>query len=241
MAVPSGRTSPQRPQAAANVLLIHGDEDQRGRLARACERTGLQVREASGGAEGLRAMFATQPSAVILGVGFSDLDPMHVLERVRDLCDTPVLMLRGPCPEAEAVGALRAGADFVMSPPFGLPEVVARVEVLVRRSAEGDTKPPQRYADALVEIDVPAAEVRMNGAVVQVTPLEFRLLWEFVTHARQTLTHEHLLDAVWDGDALRRDRVKIYVGYLRDKFRSRGIEPPIVTARGFGYRYDPPR
>jgi DNA-binding response OmpR family regulator len=77
--------------------------------------------------------------------------------------------------------------------------------------------------------------------VLELTPLEYRLLSAFVQHPNQVLSADQLLELAWGESGFGRERVKIYVGYLRGKFRDVGVEAPIETIRGFGYRYRPPR
>ena len=212
----------------------------RRRLVRACELSDMSVVEAATGADGLRVLFDERPSIVTLDAGLEDLSGWVVLERMRALCDVPVVMLHDAYDELAVVRALRAGADDVLTAPFGAAELIARIEALLRRGGGDDQHEAHCYVDGAVEIDLQAAEARVDGRTLQLTPLELRLLWEFVLHPRQTLSPEHLLERVWGEDTEGRDRVKIYVGYLRAKFREQGAEAPIVTARGFGYRYEPP-
>jgi two-component system KDP operon response regulator KdpE len=97
------------------------------------------------------------------------------------------------------------------------------------------------YADALLEVDFAERRVRANGAEVELTPLEFRLLTAFVDHPGQLLAHDQLLELAWGGErGTSRDQVKLYVGYLRRKLGAAGVPPEtIATVRGFGYRYTP--
>jgi DNA-binding response OmpR family regulator len=82
---------------------------------------------------------------------------------------------------------------------------------------------------------------RAEGRPLNLTPLEFRLLSAFVRNPGQVLSPDQLLAMAWGDSGFARERVKIYVGYLRSKFRDAGVEdPPIETVRGFGYRYRPP-
>jgi DNA-binding response OmpR family regulator len=97
------------------------------------------------------------------------------------------------------------------------------------------------YADELLEVDFAQRRVRANGAEVELTPLEFRLLTAFVDHPGQLLEHEQLLLLVWGGErGSSRDQVKLYVGYLRRKLGAAGVPPGVIeSVRGYGYRYAP--
>jgi DNA-binding response OmpR family regulator len=119
--------------------------------------------------------------------------------------------------------------------PFGRQELLARVQALLRRSARGtaNDRTDEVYDDGRLRIDPRGAEVRFDGALVALTPLEFRLLQALVRHPDQVLSRDQLLDLVWGDAAVSPDQVKLYVGYVRRKLP----EAPIETVRGFGYRY----
>jgi DNA-binding response OmpR family regulator len=142
--------------------------------------------------------------------------------------------------ESAAVQSLRAGADDYLTKPFGVQELLARVEVLLRRAIQPEGV-PERYSDGLIDIDFSSLEVRADGRVVDLTALQLRLLTALVRHRGQVLSAEQLLKLAWDDDLGRRDRVKLYIGYLRRSFRDHGVDLPIETVRGFGYRYRAPK
>jgi DNA-binding response OmpR family regulator len=222
------------------VLLIDDDVDVRAMVRRLYERNEAEVIEASTGAEGLKALYGARPDLVLLDITMPELDGWRVLNRIRELTDVPVLMLTASDRELEKVRALRAGADDYVTKPFGMQELLARSEALLRRRRSKE-ETPVKYADSLVEIDFQAAEARAGGTPLHLTPLEFRLLTAFIRNPNQVLSPDQLLAMAWGDSGFARERVKIYVGYLRSKFRDAGVEEaPIETVRGFGYRYRPP-
>jgi DNA-binding response OmpR family regulator len=222
------------------VLVIDDDEDVRAMVRRVYERNDAEVIEASSGTEGLKALYGARPDLVVLDISMPDLDGWGVLNRIREVTDVPVLMLTGSDRELEKVRALRAGADDYVTKPFGMQELLARSEALLRRRRSTE-EAPASYADSLVEVDFQAAEARAGGRPLNLTPLEFRLLTAFVRNANQVLSADQLLAMAWGDSGFARERVKIYVGYLRSKFRAAGVEhAPVETVRGFGYRYRQP-
>jgi DNA-binding response OmpR family regulator len=148
-------------------------------------------------------------------------------------------MLTARSDELEKVRGLQAGADDYVTKPFGRQELLARIEVLLRRSASPAPSAPDVYRDDLLSVDFVQRSVMVGGENVQLTPLEFRLLTAFVRHPSQVLSHEQLIELAW-GEAARASRaqLKLYVGYLRRKLGPPGRES-IETVRGFGYRYRP--
>jgi DNA-binding response OmpR family regulator len=226
--------------AGSRILVVDDDDDIRGLLRALLERAGHEVTDAPDGRAGLRGLYAGSPDLVILDVAMPGLDGWETLERIREVSDVPVLMLTARDAELERVRGLRGGADDYVVKPFGRQELVARVDVLLRRprsAGEQDT-----YADARLSISFAHRAVRYDEREVALTRLEYRLLSAFVRHPNQVLSHDQLRELVW-GDTLStsRDEVKLYVGYLRRKLAPEDPgSTPIETVRGFGYRYKTP-
>jgi DNA-binding response OmpR family regulator len=226
--------------AAGRILVVDDDDDIRGLVRALLERAGHEVVDAPDGRAGLRELYAGSPDLVILDVGMPGLDGWTTLERIREVSDVPVLMLTARDAELERVRGLKGGADDYVVKPFGRQELVARVDVLLRRRRHAGAQ--DTYADARLSISFAQRAVRYDEREVALTRLEYRLLSAFVRHPNQVLSHDQLRELVW-GDTLgtSRDEVKLYVGYLRRK-----LDPdapgstPIETVRGFGYRYKTP-
>src|SRR6201999_4498944 len=134
-----------------------------------------EVSLARDGKEGLRAFFSQPADVVLLDVGMPVMDGWSTLERLRDVSDTPVLMLTARGLVQERVRGLQAGADDYQTKPFSNEELLARVAALLRRGGQR-SKQKQTYADERVSIDMRSWEVNVDGHQVQLTPLEFRLL-----------------------------------------------------------------
>jgi DNA-binding response OmpR family regulator len=228
----------------AQLLVIDDDATIRALLRRIAEMAGGTVTEAETGEDGLRALYAGRPDVVVLDIGLPGLDGWQVLERIRQLTDLPVVMVSAHDDELEKVRALQAGADDYVTKPFGAPELLARLQVQVRRAratSTGGDEPLRPYRDDVLTVDFVHAEATVHDEPIALTPREFRLLAAFVGHAGRTLSPEQLLDLAWDDPTGDPRRVKVYVGYLRAKLVEAGLAPsPIETVRGFGYRYRPP-
>src|SRR5258708_6315020 len=225
--------------AASRIFVVDDDDEIRGLLRALLERAGYEVSEASDGRSGLRELYGGSPDLIILDVAMPGLDGWATLERIREVTDVPVLMLTAHDAELERVRGLKGGADDYVVKPFGRQELVARVDVLLRRPRSGGAE--ETYADTRLSISFAQRAVRYDEREVVLTPLEYRLLSAFVRHPNQVLSHDQLRELVWgDSFGTSRDEVKLYVGYLRRKLAPdapRGT--PIETVRGFGYRYRP--
>lgn len=223
---------------AAKVLVIDDDETIRDLVGHILSGWDYRVLAAENGREGLRLLYSERPDLLILDVDMPELDGWQTLERVRELGSMPVLMLTAKDTELEKVRALRGGADDYLTKPFGHQELGARVEALLRRAACGDNGLElDVYDDGRIALDHQQRVVAVEGDEVQLTPLEFRLLSAFVTHPKQVLSHDQLIEAAWRDPLVRPDQVKLYVGRLRRKL---GAPDAVQTVRGFGYRYLPP-
>jgi DNA-binding response OmpR family regulator len=235
-----GRALPgHQPRSHARVMIVEDDENARVVLRRVLQRHGLAVVEAADAAKALRQLFGSRPDIVLLDLQLPDLSGGALLRRIRDLTDVPVMVVTSERSESACVASLRAGADDFMSKPFGVQELLARVDALLRRTPPRDEE-PQLYSDGLLEIDFASLEVRAEGRLVELTPLQLRLLTALVQHPGRVLSPEQLLRLAWDDDLVPRERVKLYVGYVRRRFQDQGVELPVETVRGFGYRYRPP-
>jgi DNA-binding response OmpR family regulator len=226
--------------SATRILVVDDDDDIRGLLRALLERAGHEVGDASDGRDGLRELFAGSPDLVILDVAMPGLDGWATLERIREVSDVPVLMLTARDAEVERVRGLKGGADDYVVKPFGRQELVARVDVLLRRPRGRVAQ--ETYADARLSVSFAQRAVRYDEREVALTRLEYMLLSAFVRHPNQVLSHDQLRELVWgDNIATSRDEVKLYVGYLRRKLAPDAPQStPIETVRGFGYRYRTP-
>ncbi len=150
---------------------------------------------------------------------------------------TPIIMLTAKAHEAEKVIGLELGADDYVTKPFSPIELRARVKAILRRAA-AEILDVYRFGD--VEVDFARAEVRRAGVVVDMTPLEFKLLATFVRRRGRVLTRERLLDEVWRPDSSPTDRViNNHIMNLRRKIEPDAVNPRyLVSVRGLGYRFE---
>lgn len=220
------------------LLLAVGTSDER---RAALERAGAVVRAAADDASALARLAGTR-SLLVDGRQCG----VEGIETLRRATTAPILVVCATGDETGRAAALRAGADDVVPPDVGHDELVARMAALVRRGgAAGAQRPESRevLADALVEVDVDDARVRVGGAPVALSPRELRMLAALVRHRGQVLSVEQLSEQVWGQPAAAgRDQVKACVVALRRKLAaaSPGAGQAIAAVRGAGYRYTPP-
>ena len=234
---PSARPG-ARSEALGRVLVVDDERNITDLLSTALRFVGYEVRAASTGREALDAAAAFLPDVVVLDVMLPDHDGFEVCRRLRaDGVRAPVIFLTARDATEDKVAGLRMGADDYVTKPFSLEELIARVEAILRR-ASGDPAGPaadERLELADLVMDVPRHEVRRAGAVVALSPTEFRLLRYLLANAGRVLSKSQILDHVWDydfdGDG---NVVETYISYLRRKVDR--VDPPLIhTVRGVGY------
>ena len=218
-----------------HVLIVEDEPDLSDALTYLLEQAGHSTSAARLGKDGLRLFHDRRPDLVILDVGLPDLEGWDVLERIRDISDVPVLMLTARGLEHEKVRGLQSGADDYVTKPFSNPELVARVQALLRRPRSQDRENEHLVAGD-VRIDLQGRKAVAADTTLDLTPLEFRLLVALANHPNQVLSTLQLLDLAWnDPYGIAPERVKFTVARLRKKLQDAGVEP-IETVRGFGYR-----
>ena len=150
---------------------------------------------------------------------------------------TPIIILTAKTQEAEKVLGLELGADDYITKPYSPRELRARIKAVLRRTA-GEQPDVYRFGDA--EVDFARCELRRAGQVIDLAPLEFKLLAAFVRHPGRVLTQQQLLDEVWGREVFVTDRaVDNQVTNLRKKIEVVPAEPRyLISVRGIGYRFD---
>lgn len=154
---------------------------------------------------------------------------------------TPILMLTAKSQMTDKVVGLKIGADDYLTKPFDMPELLARIEALLRRvpvvSPAVAAAGVYRFGE--ITIDFRRTEVRRNGEILELSAREFRLLQYLIEHRGLTISRDDLLNEVWGYDAMPTTRtVDVHIGQLRQKIEPNSREPQfILTVHGFGYKF----
>jgi DNA-binding response OmpR family regulator len=222
----------------AHVLLVEDDSSIREVATLGLEQAGFKVTASGDGREGL-VQFRREPfDLVLLDVMLPSLDGFEVLREIRGESRTPVVMLTARAELHDVVVGLELGADDYVTKPFELPELVARIKAVLRRST-AEPGDGVINADGL-EIDPAGFTVRRGDEELELTATEFRLLLELARRPKQVFTRELLLELVWNYDYLGDSRlVDAAIQRLRAKVEDDPKEPKLIhTVRGVGYRFD---
>ena len=201
------------------------------------EREGYRVLEAQDGEEALLVAAEEKPDLVLLDWMLPQLSGIEVCRRLRGRQETrnvPIIMLTARGEETDRIRGLSTGADDYVVKPFSLPELMARVKAILRRTA------PDRMAEVLkigdIELDRAAHKVTRGLRQVRLGPTEFRLLEFLMESSGRVLSRAQLLDGVWGRDAFVDERtVDVHIGRLRKALIRGNERDPIRTVRSAGY------
>jgi two-component system KDP operon response regulator KdpE len=222
-------------------VLVVDDEERMVRFIRLnLEHDGFIVVEAFNGKQALQRLRDSTPDLILLDIMMPDLDGFEVLQMLREINNTPVIMLTAKGEEDDRVRGLELGADDYITKPFSPRELVSRVKAVLRRT-EGAAGGMHSLieVDERLKIDFDRREVWLEGKTVQLRPTEYRMLYHLVQNAGWVISHDQLLTKVWGYEY--RDEphyVRLYINYLRQKLEKDPANPKyILTERGVGYRF----
>jgi two-component system KDP operon response regulator KdpE len=224
----------------SRILVIDDDSGLLTLLKMGLERDGFAVTTATNGKEGLRKAYEIHPDAIILDIMMAEMNGWDTCQRLRHVCDTPIIMLTARSSGQDVVKGLSLGADDYVSKPCSLGELKARIHTVLRRSDRGgDHLRRDVYSDGCLEIDLRTGVVKKNGTVVELTPTESRLLMYLVSRRGRILAHKELLVNVWGTEYA--DEVKylsVYIRYLRQKIEDDPSNPHYIRTRWkVGYHF----
>jgi DNA-binding response OmpR family regulator len=235
--------------ATLKVLVIEDEENIVELIKLGLRYEGFQVEAVSDGLEGLSAAQRILPDMVILDLGLppGSIDGLEVCRRLRinpTTQDVPVLMLTAKGEVDDRVLGLKTGADDYLTKPFSFEELVARIQAILRRqrrssgSSSGlDGREGQVLHFGDLQLNMTSREVTRGGRLIELTATEYNLLHLFMSHPRQVLDRQTILNRVWGYDFLGETNIiEVYVRYLREKIEDSPSAPRLIqTVRGVGY------
>lgn len=209
-------------------------------LATSLRAKGFDVETAASGAEGIKKLEQISPHAIILDLGLSDMEGLAALGFIRERSAAPVIVLTARDAEADKIALLEAGADDYLTKPFSLPELVARIHVVLRR-VRSTVHAPALLHYAGFELRLAEKKASLAGQPLKLTGTEFAVLKELVEARGQVVLQKALLQNVWGGVGLENPHyLRIYVGMLRKKIERDAARPVVLlTEPGVGYRLAP--
>jgi two-component system KDP operon response regulator KdpE len=226
--------------STAPHILVIDDEPQILRALRTIlTEKKFRVTTASRGEEGLALAASTPPDIVILDLGLPDISGIDVCAQLREWTQIPIIILSVRDGEKDKVAALDKGADDYLTKPFGIEELLARVRVALRHSAQLQGGKETVIKAGELTIDIARHIVKRGSVELKLTATEFKLIAYLASNTGRVLTHQSILTHVWGpADADHTEYLRVYMRQLRRKLEADPERPQhILTEPGVGYRF----
>jgi two-component system alkaline phosphatase synthesis response regulator PhoP len=220
------------------ILLVEDEPGLRKTLSDRIRGEGFQVEVAANGIDGFDKAATGAFDLIVLDIMLPMKNGIDVCRDLRQQgVHTPILMLSAKSQTIDKVLGLKIGADDYLTKPFEVPELMARIEVLLRRPAIRDSSSELQLGS--IRFNTRRAELSRSGKPIPISAREFRLLRYFTEHRGEALSREELLQAVWGYDSAPTTRtVDVHVAWLRQKLEDDPKKPKwILTVHGIGYRF----
>ncbi len=230
--------SPIQKGVQAMIWCVDDDSTIRDIEVYTLEQTGLPARGFADGLSMLDALKTEIPDLIILDIMMPELDGLEVLKKLQgeaDYKDIPVVMATAKGTEMDKIGGLNSGADDYLVKPFGMMEMVARVNAVLRRTTKNIPTPELVVGD--ITLKEREHKVLTEGKTIELTPKEFKLLRLFMGNVGMVFSRDQLMSEVWGIDYVGETRtVDMHIKTLRQKLGSAGGQ--IKTVIGVGYRLE---
>jgi two-component system phosphate regulon response regulator PhoB len=225
--------------AVKQILIVEDERPIREMIAFGLRRNGFEVREVEDVSAARVSIADHRPDLVLVDwmlPDMSGLELLRALKRDKDTQEVPVIMLTARAEEQDKVMGLEGGADDYVTKPFSPRELLARINAVLRRTAQAGSD-DLIDADGLV-LDAASHRVMAGEGTVQLGPTEYRLLSFFMTNPERVYSRAQLLDRVWGGNVYVEERtVDVHIRRLRKALELFGYDRFIQTVRGSGYRF----
>lgn len=221
------------------ILVIEDEASIRDMLRFALERADFRVSVAQDVPSARLRIAEDRPDLILLDwmmPGVSGVEYARELKTAAQTKDLPVIMVTARAEEEDKIRGLNIGCDDYVSKPFSFPELIARINAVMRRSMPGGEE--ERLAVAGLQVDAASQRVTAKGEPVRLGPTEYRLLHFFISHPERVYTREQVLDRVWGQSVYVEERtVDVHIRRLRKALEPHGYDGMIQTVRGTGYRF----
>ncbi len=221
------------------ILVVEDEAPIREMLRFALTRAEFRVAEAASAQEARLRIADERPDLILMDwmmPGLSGIEFTRELKSRPTTRDIPVIMVTARTEEEDKIRGLNLGCDDYVSKPFSYPELIARIQAVLRRAMPGGED--ERVAVNGLEVDAASQRVTARGQAVKLGPTEYRLLHFFVSHPERVYTREQVLDRVWGQNVYVEERtVDVHIRRLRKALEPFGYDAMIQTVRGSGYRF----
>ena len=229
-----------------HVLIVEDDEQIRDGIEIYLKSQGYQVSKARDGIEGLEVLKKETIHLAIVDIMMPRMDGIRMVMELRKEYDFPVIMLSAKSEEVDKIMGLNMGADDYVTKPFQPLELLARVNSQLRRyakfmelSGESTAQKGNVYTIGGLELNEDTIEVRVDGELVKLTPMEFKILQLLIKSPGRVFSAEEIYERVWEERAINTDTVMVHVRHIREKIEINPKEPKYLkVVWGIGYKIE---
>ena len=229
------------------ILVVEDDEQIRDGIEIYLKSQGYEVSKAGDGIEGLEVLKKEKIHLAIVDVMMPRMDGIHMVMRLRKEYDCPVIMLSAKSEEVDKIMGLNMGADDYVTKPFQPMELLARVNSHLRRyarfmqmvNAKDEEQNKNVYTIRGLELNEDTREVRVDGDLVKMTPIEFKILSLLIRNPGRVFSADEIYERVWNESAINTDTVMVHVRNIREKIEYNPKEPKYLkVVWGVGYKIE---
>jgi two-component system KDP operon response regulator KdpE len=223
------------------ILVVDDEKPLRDFMRRNLEVRGYNAITASNGLEALAAFNTQNIDLVIMDVMMPRMDGLETIRRIRQSSLVPIIVLSALGEEADKIRALNLGADDYLTKPFGVGELLARLQAVFRRARWAEPLSRQgRIVRGEIITDLERHEVTVGGKLIELTPTEYNLLVYLMENTGKVLPHQTILQHVWGPEyGSEHEYLRVYIGRLRQKVEMDPSNPKyLITERGIGYSFE---
>lgn len=221
----------------AKILIIEDDEIILRFLSLALKTNNYEIIDAKNGITGINQCMSQKPDLVLLDLGLPDIDGMKVIEEIRKVSQTPIIIISARDRDKDKIAALDYGANDYITKPFNIDEVLARIRVSLRSVKAIEEDKPFIFKE--LKIDFNKHKVFVNEEDIHLTPIEFKILQLLVQYQGKVLTHKFIQDKVWGYDTMDNyQTLRVFIGSIRKKIETENMNSLIITEIGVGYRFN---
>ena len=229
------------------ILVVEDDEQIRDGIEIYLKSQGYEVSKAGDGIEGLEVLKKEKIHLAIVDVMMPRMDGIHMIMRLRKKYDFPVIMLSAKSEEVDKIMGLNMGADDYVTKPFQPMELLARVNSHLRRyarfmqmaNAKDEEQNKNVYTIRGLELNEDTREVRVDGELVKMTPIEFKILSLLIRNPGRVFSADEIYERVWNESAINTDTVMVHVRNIREKIEYNPKEPKYLkVVWGVGYKIE---
>ncbi len=219
------------------VLVVDDEKSLRDFVRRNLEVRNFQVHTAANGLEALALFQTEQINLVVLDLMMPHMNGLETIRRIRQLSQIPIIVLSALGEEEDKIQALNLGADDYLTKPFGVGELLARIQAVLRRMQPLPSGREGRIVRGDLAVDLEAHAITLRGQKLDLTPTEFDLLVFLMEQAGKVLPHRAILQKVWGPEyGQETEYLRVYIGRLRHKIEDDPANPRYLrTERGVGY------